>query len=873
MASQQADAPGVAGTMFRVENNQQIYFCSASVVSSPKRNLVLTAGHCLTGRETANQLAFAPKIQKNAQGGIETPYGKFPIKRQGNRALAWMDQRYLSWDKQAAAQFDVAFAEADKGTNGKEVEDTVGGNRLATNTGFAHKDVHLVGYPGADPPPRTCTADTTEAKFSGWPGSYLRIDCDGYSGGSSGAPFIANFNTNTQTGDVIGVIGGYKTGGPTPDTSYSSYFGTDIKNLYDSAVRGDKPASAQERSPSAASPTPPSPVPSSPTRPASPSPAPTTATPKAVPSPRPYSLARWNADDVDAFLTPERMASAKPWPEEGKQNNAVAAKTLASFVPSQRFEGLPVAGTMFRVENNQQIYFCSASVVSSPKRNLVLTAGHCLTGRETANQLAFAPKIQKNAQGGIETPYGKFPIKRQGNRALAWMDQRYLSWDKQAAAQFDVAFAEADKGTNGKEVEDTVGGNRLATNTGFAHKDVHLVGYPGADPPPRTCTADTTEAKFSGWPGSYLRIDCDGYSGGSSGAPFIANFNTNTQTGDVIGVIGGYKTGGPTPDTSYSSYFGTDIKNLYDSAVRGDKPATGGILGKGETWKYARGIASGYFTTESPDYTSSDMVVRWADGEVTLYIGDGDGNFEKEIQLAAPNETWKHADVITAGDFTGTDLYDLMVRWSDGEVTIYKDVSEQNKLSQEIQIEKPATDSIWKHAVSLATGHYAGNKWPDDVIVRWTDGEVTLYTDVDQAGFHKESQLSRPAQDSIWKNAVLVTGGDFDGDHNIYDVAVRWADGSLTLYTNVDESGFHQSTQIVPANDLWANHSTLMIAGDFSENAWQDDLIMVWTDGEVSLFMDTSASALGHEYMLVSPDKSLALRSQLPVRRGLVSAR
>ncbi|MFF9128507.1 hypothetical protein ACF09J_35625 [Streptomyces sp. NPDC014889] len=95
----------------------------------------------------------------------------------------------------------------------------MGGNRLLTGSGFDHKNVHLVAYPGANPPPLTCTTTTRKETFSGWPGSYLRIDCDGYSGGSSGGPFIANFNEQTQTGDVIG---GYMTGGPTNDTSYSS---------------------------------------------------------------------------------------------------------------------------------------------------------------------------------------------------------------------------------------------------------------------------------------------------------------------------------------------------------------------------------------------------------------------------------------------------------------------------------------------------------------------------------------------------------------------------------------------------------------------------------------------------------------------------
>jgi len=574
-------------------------------------------------------------------------------------------------------------------------------------------------------------------------------------------------------------------------------------------------------------------------------------------------LDRWSSADATAYLTPARMATAKPWPGSDKPDTA---PSLTARTGSSRFEGLPVVGTLFRVEGSG-VYFCSASVVSSPKRSLVITAAHCLTGRESANQLAFAPKLQKDSTGKLVAPYGLFSVKRDSGRSRVWMDRRYAT-DKQVYAQYDVAFLEVGPGTNNRQVENTVGGNRLITDPGFNHQNVHLVAYPGANPPPLTCTSSTRREAFSGWPGAYLRIDCDGYSGGSSGGPFIANFNETTKTGDVIGVIGGYRTGGTTDDTSYSSYFGADIKALYDSAVRGDKPQTGGVLGTATTWKHATQIASGYFTTTPADYTSSDMVVRWSDGEVTLYIGDGDGDFEKEVRLVGPNSTWTHAEAITAGDYTGSNLYDLMVRWSDGEVTIYKDVSEQNKLSQEIQLAKP--NATWTHALGLATGRYAGNKWPDDLIVRWSDGEVTLYTDVDEKGFHGETQLARP--NTTWKNATVITGGDFDGESatESYDLMVRWVDGEVTLYTNVDSKGFHKETQIRAPNSLWAEHAKLMTAGDFTDNAWQDDLIVVWTDGEVSHYIDTDEGGLGKEYTLVSPGTIARTATALPVLRGSV---
>ncbi|MGC5346758.1 trypsin-like serine peptidase [Streptomyces sp. DT171] len=279
---------------------------------------------------------------------------------------------------------------------------------------------------------------------------------------------------------------------------------------------------------------------------------------------RPADLDRWSSADATAYLTDERMATARVWP--GSEKSAVV-RSGAAGTPSGRSAGPPSVGTLFRVER-RSIYFCTASVVSSPGRNLVVTAAHCVTGHENAQRLAFAPGLRRDGSGRLVAPYGLFTVVRDSGRARVWMDGRYPT-DKQRYAQYDVAFLQVGPGADHRQVERTVGGNRLWTDTGFRHSGVRLVAYPGADPPPRNCTSGTRPAAFPGWPGTYLRIDCDGYSGGSSGGPFLADFDERTGSGDLIGVIGGYRTGGPTDDISYSAYFGRNIKALYESAVRG----------------------------------------------------------------------------------------------------------------------------------------------------------------------------------------------------------------------------------------------------------------------------------------------------------------
>ncbi|MFF8262287.1 trypsin-like peptidase domain-containing protein [Streptomyces virginiae] len=234
----------------------------------------------------------------------------------------------------------------------------------------------------------------------------------------------------------------------------------------------------------------------------------------------------------------------------------------------QDFGGLPVVGRMFLVKGSGS-YFCTASVVASPGRNLVISAAHCLLGADT-QQVAFVPQYTR----ATPRPFGMFPVVRTAaGRSKIWIDQRYRTQGVNRAAALDVAFAQVGPGAKGLRVQDVVGGNRLATGAGYAHARATLIGHPSTAARPRLCVNRTTKytSTDARIPGSFLRIACTGYPGGTSGGPFLLRLDGRTGTGDVVGVIGGWKTGGDTSDVSYSSYFGTDIRKLYEKAVAGAK--------------------------------------------------------------------------------------------------------------------------------------------------------------------------------------------------------------------------------------------------------------------------------------------------------------
>lgn len=314
----------------------------------------------------------------------------------------------------------------------------------------------------------------------------------------------------------------------------------------------------------------PAPVPASAPAPA----APPAAVPSAAPSaPSTPVEPAASAAAASAVPVPVPAASTLPAPLPAVPVPTTAPSPLpAPVIPTaapgvgQDFDGIPVVGRMF-VMKGAGAYFCTASVVSSPGRNMVLSAAHCLLGSDT-RQVAFVPQYTR----ANPRPYGMFPVLRDAaGKSKVWIASRYRTEGAAKAATLDVAFAQVGPDADGEDVEDVVGANRLVTGATFNHPKVLLIGHPAPSPRPRACVNKTTKFTSTdpGSPGSFLRIDCTGYPGGTSGGPFITRFDEDTSTGDVVGVIGGWETGGPTADTSYSAYFGAEIRKLYQSAVAG----------------------------------------------------------------------------------------------------------------------------------------------------------------------------------------------------------------------------------------------------------------------------------------------------------------
>jgi Trypsin-like peptidase domain len=215
------------------------------------------------------------------------------------------------------------------------------------------------------------------------------------------------------------------------------------------------------------------------------------------------------------------------------------------------FAGTPTVGALFS-GSPYGAHFCTASVVASPAGDVVVTAAHCVSG--SGSDLVFAPDYRRGF-----TPFGVWNVVAAYGEAgwLAHQDPRE-----------DVAFLiVADRLISGRHVrlEDMTGAEHLGPPPA-AGAAVTVVGYrSGRDDLPIRCSAKVYLDD------GYPAFDCDGFSGGTSGSPWMRPGGTGVA---VVAVSGGRFQGGCEASTSYAAPFSSGVIQLYHQAMSGASPSS-----------------------------------------------------------------------------------------------------------------------------------------------------------------------------------------------------------------------------------------------------------------------------------------------------------
>jgi V8-like Glu-specific endopeptidase len=223
--------------------------------------------------------------------------------------------------------------------------------------------------------------------------------------------------------------------------------------------------------------------------------------------------------------------------------SATAGRPAASVAPRS-----PAVGALFTLTSRGKLgsHFCTATVVDSPKGDVVVTAAHCVSGRK-ATTLAFVPGYHNGS-----APKGIWNVTR------VLVDSR---WANAADPDHDFAFLVVHRAGTSANVEALTGAERLST-VDPRGKRATVVGYPATADAAVTCTN-----MIVAFTPTQLEFDCDGYSNGTSGSALIVNRDPATGLGTIVGVIGGYQEGGISSSVSYAAAFQATVASLYRLAI------------------------------------------------------------------------------------------------------------------------------------------------------------------------------------------------------------------------------------------------------------------------------------------------------------------
>lgn len=234
------------------------------------------------------------------------------------------------------------------------------------------------------------------------------------------------------------------------------------------------------------------------------------------------------------------------------QSGDVSAQYTSNLLNTIYYQYYPfrAVGKVFFTSNGQN-YVCSASVMGN---NALWTAGHCVYEPNTRTwhtNWVFVPAYLDGS-----APYGQWSATSLTTTS-GWANTGSFSYDIGAAVVARI---------NNTSIANTVGALGWLAN---AQRGLYItaMGYPAAAP-------------FTGqrmaWCRDYTREDyaftpttngmgCD-MTGGSSGGPWIYDYQFNTTQGNYVNGVNSYKYS-TDPYSIYSPYFGDAAVNVYNTVI------------------------------------------------------------------------------------------------------------------------------------------------------------------------------------------------------------------------------------------------------------------------------------------------------------------
>ncbi|MGW9433874.1 trypsin-like serine peptidase [Streptomyces decoyicus] len=216
----QGTAMKTVGRLFFVNANGADTWCTATAVKSANRSAVMTAAHCVRRGSSPDNtnilMVFVPGYSKG-----KMPYGAFAVRTAVTPR---------SWENDSTDDVSTLVVDTDK--SGRRLTDVVDGQDIAFNRPVGGT-ISAFGYSATRPQlgEELLRCVGTAKKKSG----VQVIPCD-MSGGSSGGPWLADFNATTGKGVLVSVNSALDS--LTPTEMQGEVLGATAKKVYERAQQG-----------------------------------------------------------------------------------------------------------------------------------------------------------------------------------------------------------------------------------------------------------------------------------------------------------------------------------------------------------------------------------------------------------------------------------------------------------------------------------------------------------------------------------------------------------------------------------------------------------------------------------------------------------
>ncbi len=230
------DVADTTGKLFFTTDTNVDSWCTASVVKSTHRNVLVTAGHCVHKKADPTGDFFTDFLFEPAfDDDVASPHGAWTVQAIVT-PTEWASTNQNDLYKQY--EYDVAFVVLVAREDGLNIEDVVGGQDILFDWDLTASDPYLYsfGYPrnragktvwdGGDlihcASPAIALPEEFEAPLA------TGVACK-MQGGSSGGPRLANFDQASGTGSVVSVN---SWSGYDRDVLWGPTFGQDARDAY-----------------------------------------------------------------------------------------------------------------------------------------------------------------------------------------------------------------------------------------------------------------------------------------------------------------------------------------------------------------------------------------------------------------------------------------------------------------------------------------------------------------------------------------------------------------------------------------------------------------------------------------------------------------